>query len=130
MLERDAALICVAAFVRATCVGVTGVTLAIFLHERGLAVSVTGLVIGIGLAGAACATLAVMRGGDRLGRRHSLAILAVLTALGYLALLATSQVVFLLPAAFIGMLNGMGRDRGAASALDQAIRRKQRALQG
>ena len=27
----------------------------------------------------------------------------------------------LAPIAFLGMLNGMGRDRGAAAALDQAI---------
>jgi len=118
---RDAVLICVGAFVRAACVGVTGVTLAIFLHERGLAVSVTGLLIGIGLAGAACATLAVMRAGDRLGRRRSLALLAILTAFGYLALVSTSHLVLLLPAAFLGMVNGMGRDRGAAAVLEQAM---------
>lgn len=121
MPERNAGLICVAAFVRAACVGVTGVTLAIFLHDRGFHVGVTGLVIGVGLAGAACATLALMRSGDRLGRRRSLAMLSVLTALGYVALVSTSHLAVLLPAAFLGMVNGMGRDRGAAAVVEQAM---------
>jgi len=84
-------------------------------------VGATGLVIGAGLAGAACATLVIIRAGDRLGRRRTLALLAVLTSLGYVALLSTSRLALLLPAAFLGMVNGMGRDRGAAAVLEQAM---------
>jgi hypothetical protein len=46
---------------------------------------------------------------------------AVLTAVGYLALGTTTTALGLMPLAFAGMLNGMGRDRGPASVLDQAI---------
>ena len=45
----------------------------------------------------------------------------MLSATGYVALAAFTDAAALVPLAFIGMLNGMGRDRGAASALDQAI---------
>jgi len=45
----------------------------------------------------------------------------VLSAIGYLALAASTDASALVPLAFVGMLNGMGHDRGAASALDQAI---------
>lgn len=46
---------------------------------------------------------------------------ALLSAVGYLALAGSTSAAALVPFAFVGMLNGMGRDRGAASSLDQAI---------
>ena len=120
-LGRDAALIYAAAFLRSATVGLVGVVLAIYLSESGFSATLIGTVIGSGLAGAAVATLLVSVRGDAFGRRRTLIALAVLSAVGYVALAAASHLVVLMPAAFFGMLNGMGRDRGAASALDQAI---------
>jgi MFS family permease len=77
--------------------------------------------IGVGLAGSSVATLIVSLRGDSWGRRRVLVGLALLSAVGYLALAVFSDASALVPLAFVGMLNGMGRDRGAASALDQAI---------
>jgi len=121
--KRDAALIAAAAFVRSTTIGVTGVTLAIHLAALGLTAAAVGVLIGAGLAGAATATLAQSVCADRIGRRRTLIALATLTALGFvaIALTRTSSLMTLAPIAFFGMLNGMGRDRGAAAALDQAI---------
>ena len=120
-LGRDAALIYAAAFLRSSTVGLVGVVLAIDLSQMGLTATTIGFVIGSGLAGGAVATLLVGLRADVIGRRRSLMALAVLSGAGYLALALTARVVALIPLACLGMLNGMGRDRGAASALEQAI---------
>src|SRR2546425_2145978 len=120
-LDRDAWLIYAAGFLRSATVGLVGVVLAIYLSEIGLSAAAIGIVIGSGLAGAAVATVVVGVRGDTFGRRRTLVALAVLSAAGYLTLGVSRHLAVLMPVAFFGMLNGMGRDRGAASALDQAI---------
>jgi MFS family permease len=119
--SRDAALIYLAAFLRASAVGLVGVILAIALTGAGVSVAGTGLVIGAGLAGIATMTLVVTLAADSLGRRRTLIIMTLLTAGGYLAAATSARLAWLLPAAFLGMLNGMGRDRGPAGTLEQAI---------
>ena len=120
-VNRDAALIFLSAFVRSFTVGLVGVILAIYLAQGGLSATALGVVIGAGLAGGAVATLAVGFRGDALGRRRTLLGLALLSALGYAALAVANRMVVLVPLAFVGMVNGMGRDRGPASALEQAL---------
>jgi len=121
LLTRDAALIYAAAFLRSSAVGLVGVILAIALTEAGVSVAGTGIVIGAGLAGIATMTFVVTVAADRLGRRRTLVVMTLLTAGGYLAAATSARLAWLLPAAFLGMLNGMGRDRGPAGTLEQAI---------
>ena len=121
LVARDARLICVAGFLRSATVSLVGVTLAIHLADIGFSTARIGLLIGAGLAGSSLATLIVSFRGDAWGRRRVLVTLTLLTAAGYVALATATQAIALAPLAFIGMLNGMGRDRGAASALEQAI---------
>ena len=96
-------------------------TLALDLAGLGFSTTQIGLLIGVGLAGSSLATVIVSLRGDAWGRRRVLVGLALLSATGYLALAVFTDAASLVPLAFIGMLNGMGRDCGAASALDQAI---------
>jgi MFS family permease len=119
--RRDARLIYATGFVRSAAVSLVGVTLAIHLADVGFSAAQIGLLIGAGLAGSSLATVVVSLRGDSWGRRRVLIALALLTAAGYLALAEFTEMAALAPLAFVGMLNGMGRDRGAASALDQAI---------
>lgn len=77
--------------------------------------------MGAGLAGGAFAALLVTLGGDRFGRRLVLVLLALLGAAGAFAAALSSSLPVICAAAFLGMLNGMGRDRGASLVLDQAI---------
>jgi predicted MFS family arabinose efflux permease len=118
---RDAWLICAAAFLRSTAVGAAGVFLAIFLAEAGLSISETGVLIGIGLAGAAAMTAIVAITADRFGRRRTLILVTLMTVAGYAALVFSTRRIVLFPLAFVGMVNGMGRDRGPAGTLEQAI---------
>ena len=120
-LGRDAALIYFAGLIRSATVGLIGVVLAIYLSEIGLTTAAIGVIIGSGLAGAAVATVVVGLYGDVVGRRRILIAIAVISALGYVAFAASTRFAVLAVIAFAGMLNGMGRDRGAASALEQAI---------
>ena len=120
-INNDARLIYTAAFLRSATVSLVGVTLAIYLSGVGFSITQIGLLIGAGLAGSSLATVFVSLRGDAWGRRRVLIGLALLTAAGYAALAALTSPTLLMPVAFLGMLNGMGRDRGAASAIDQAV---------
>ena len=120
-LNRDLVLIYVAALLRAMGVGLTGVILGLYLVRAGFSPTTIGLVVAAGLAGSALATLLAGFRADRLGRRRSLILLSLLAALGGFSFPLAGDFPALLGLAFLGMVNGMGRDRGAASALEQAI---------
>ena len=110
-----------AAFLRATATGMAGVLLGIYLARLGLAPGAVGLIAGAGLAGAAAGALAVTLRGRRWELRRALLVLGVLATVGGLLLAVVSHPVALAAAAFLGMVNGMGRDRGPSSVLEQAL---------
>jgi len=99
----------------------TGVLLGIYLFRAGLSSFAIGLVIGVGLAGAALATVVVSLAADGFGRRRSLVVLSLLSGIGAIALVIFPSLPVLLLLAFVGMLNGTGTDRSASHALDQAV---------
>ena len=99
----------------------TGVVLGIYLYRAGLSSFRIGVIIGVGLAAAAVATVLVTFFADRVGRRNSLLILSLLSGIGGLALAMMPSLPLLLFLAFVGMLNGTGTDRSASQALDQAM---------
>jgi MFS family permease len=117
----DRRLLYAGAFLRALATGMVGVLLGIYLARLRLTPAEIGYVIGAGLAGGAVAALVATVLGDRLGRRRLLVSLAVLGALGGLVVASASAPLVVGAAAFFGMLNGMGRDRGASLVLEQAI---------
>src|SRR5215469_11639790 len=114
-------VIYVAGFLRSLGVGLLGVVLAVYLSRVGVSATGIGLVIGAGLLGACIATAVVAFGCLRIGHRASLVTLSLLAALGGLALASSPSFPLLLLLAFVGMVNGMGTDRSAAFALEQAI---------
>lgn len=73
------------------------------------------------MSGAALAALGVTLVGDRLGRRAVLVGLALVGAAAAVVAAISSNLAVIAAAAFVGMLNGMGRDRGPSLVLDQAI---------
>jgi MFS family permease len=119
--DRTRALVFAAAFLRALATGMIGVLVGIYLSELNLAPGEVGLIVAAGLAGGALATLTATVAGERIGRRRFLLSAALLSAGGAVALSLGSNPAFLAAAAFLGMVNGMGRDRGAALVLEQAI---------
>src|SRR5688572_16846363 len=117
----DRTLLYAAAFLRALSTGMIAVLLGIYLAAIDFSATEIGIVISAGLLGAALASLWVTVLGDRLGRRRSLIVLAVASGAGGLAAAFSSSFLAVVTAAFIGMINGMGRDRGAALILEQAM---------
>ncbi len=118
---RDRRILYATALLRSLGTSLVGVLLGLYLASLRFDAATVGLVVGGGLAGAALAALLVTFVGDRVGRRRALVLLAVLGAAGTLLAVLGSRLVVVAPAAFLGMLNGMGRDRGAALVLEQAI---------
>lgn len=117
----DRHLIYAAAFLRAVATGMLGVLLGLYLARLGFNAAAIGLVVGAGLAGATLGVAVVTFLGDRIGRRRSLVGLALLGAVGGLAAAFAADLALVLAAAFLGMLNGQGRDRGASLVVEQAI---------
>ncbi len=120
-LSRELLVIYIAAFVRALGVGLLGVVVGVYLFRVGLNTTQIGLVLAAGLAGVTVATATVGFYGDHIGRRRALVLLAALGCIGGLALAVVPSLGPLLALSFIGMLNGMGTDRSATFALEQAI---------
>ena len=110
-----------AAFLRALATGMAGVLLGLHLARLGFSPAAIGLTLSAGLGGAVAALFVVTWWGDRLGRRRSLMVLALLGAAGGTLVALGGQFELVAAAAALGMLNGMGRDRGAALVLEQAI---------
>lgn len=119
--RRNLAIIYCAAWLRSFGIGLLGVVLGVFLFRRGFSSAAIGLVIAAGLAGAAAATVFMTWKADSYGRRRTLVVLSLLSALGAAALIFHLSLPALLALSFIGMVNGMGTDRSAAYALEQAV---------
>ncbi len=119
--NHDRTLLYVAAFLRALATGMIGVLIGIVLAKRGFDSAGIGAIVTAGLSGAAAAALVVTLAGDRAGRKRVLVLLSLLGAAGGAVVAFASGPVVVGVAAFLGMLNGMGRDRGASMILDQAI---------
>jgi predicted MFS family arabinose efflux permease len=97
------------------------VILGLALAERGYGAGTLGLVVGAGLAGGAAGTALVAWYGVGPGRRGLLLAATALTALGYGAVALAPSAAVLALSAFVGLLNGFGRDRGPAQTLDLSV---------
>jgi MFS family permease len=111
----------VAAFLRALATGMAGVLLGLHLARAGFSASAIGLVMSAGLLGAVAALFIVTWWGDALGRKRCLLGLSLLGAAGGVAIAFDGPLEAVLAASALGMVNGMGRDRGAALVLETAI---------
>lgn len=120
-MKRDAGLILAAAGLRAFCIGLTGVLLGIHLARLGLGPGAVGVVIGAGMAGNAAATAVLAWSGAGRHRRTALIVSTVLSALGLLGVATLSAPPWLAAVAFVGLVNGMGRDRGPAQTAEQSL---------
>ena len=119
-MHPDRRWLFVAVFARSLATGMIGVLLGVYLAGLQLSPATVGLVIGLGLAGAALATTLVTFLADRIGHRRCLLLITAFTVGGAVALTLTTSPWALGIAAFVGMVNGMGRDRGAALVIEQA----------
>jgi MFS family permease len=120
-MNSDRRWLYAAVLARSLATGMMGVLLGIYLASLRLDANAIGVVIGLGLAGAACGTLLVTVFSDRFGRRRTLLVITAACVAGAVLLAVSTSPVVLGFAAFIGMVNGMGRDRGAALVVEQSV---------
>ena len=113
--------IAVAAFLRAVATGSIGVLLAAWLVELSFDPAEIGVVASAGLAGTALVTLTATLLGDRLGRRRFQVGVALAGTAGGVALSMAATPALAAAAALFGLVNAMGRDRGAGLLLDQTM---------
>jgi MFS family permease len=118
--RRDRRLLTAAGFLRAVTTSVVGITLGVHLGRLGLSGNQLGAVISAGLLGAALAAILATWFADRVGKRLFLLCLTALGVIGTLLFAMSTSPLALTAAAFVGMLNGMGKDRGAALIVEQA----------
>ena len=120
-VSRPIVLVYTAGFLRSLGIGLLGVVLGVYLSRIGFSATRIGFVLAAGLAGIAASTAFTSVLGDRFGRKRTLLLLTLLTAGGGVALGRLHSLTGLLPLAFVAMVNGMGTDRSAIFALEQAI---------
>ena len=99
--KLDLVLINAAGFLRSFGVGLMGVVLGIYLFRSGLSSTLTGLIIAMGLAGSASATVLMTIAADRMGRKWFLLTLSLLSAVGGIALVLSPSFPVLAAMAFI-----------------------------
>lgn len=117
----DLRLIMITATLRSLAIGAMSVIFGIYLSLIGLDELQIGFLITAGLAGMAAGNLGFSFFAERIGRRQTLMLIASMMAIAIVPLIFSRDFLLIAVAAFIGMINGMGRDRGAAQAIDQAV---------
>ncbi|HLB53780.1 MAG TPA: MFS transporter, partial [Gemmatimonadales bacterium] len=110
-----------AAATRSFAIGLTGILLGLHLGRGDVGAAMLGLVVAAGMAGLAAGTLAVSFFGELFGRRRVLILTTFLSAGGLAAIALLPASGWLAFPAFLGMVNGMGRDRGPAQTVEQGI---------
>ena len=120
-MARDRQIIYISASLRAVAIGISGVILALYLTTIGLNAASVGLIISLGLSGCAIGTLLATIFTDRWGRRKTLLLLNALMVLGGVGLAVMTHHAAMIASVFLGMVNGMGRDRGAGLTVEQTI---------
>ena len=119
--NNDRLLIYAAALLRGLAAGAISVLAAVYLAKRGFNEAALGVILSAGMAGVLAGTIFGTYFADKIGRRRGLVLLALAAAMGGALLVVTDTLWAAALAAFFGMLNTQGSDRGAAQALEQAI---------
>ena len=118
--QRDINLLFSTRIIRLFCYGFLSVVLALYLTETGFNEKMVGLLFTLTLAGDAGITLWLTTGADRLGRRKTLLIGALLMAGAGGVFVITHNIVILMAAAIIGVISPSGNEIGPFLSVEQA----------
>ncbi len=110
-----------AALLRALAIGLMAVMIGLYCARLGFTPIQIGVVLSAALWGSALAALATMLAGRHVSERALLVTLTLLPMAGGAVIASTDGFAVLAVAAFAGMINVHGRDRGAIPILEQAM---------
>jgi MFS family permease len=119
-LSRDGRLLFAARTARLFAYGAIAVILVLFLARLGLDGTAIGLVLSLTLVGDTVISLWLTTHADRLGRRRTLIVGALLMAVAGVVFAATDWFPLLLLAATIGVISPSGNEIGPFLAVEQA----------
>src|SRR3989304_436648 len=103
--RKDITLLFATRIIRLFCYGFLSLILALYLAETGLTEKQIGLLFTLTLAGDAGITLWLTTSADRFGRRRTLLIGALLILGTVIFFILTKNIIFLIPAAIIGVIS-------------------------
>jgi MFS family permease len=119
-LTRDGWLLFATRSVRLFAYGAVSVILALYLAQIGFSDTKIGLLLTLTLAGDTAVSLWLTTHADRLGRRRTLIVGAVLMILAGIVFAVTSSFLWLLIAATIGVISPSGNEVGPFLSVEQA----------
>ena len=119
-LTRDGWLLFATRFVRLFAYGSLSVVLVLYLVGIGLNDTQTGLLLTLTLIGDTVVSLGLTTRADRIGRRRTLTVGALLMAAAGLVFASTSHVGLLLVAGTIGVISPSGHEVGPFLSIEQA----------
>ena len=106
--------------IRLFCYGFLSVVLALYLAETGLTETQIGILFTLTLVGDAGISLWLTTSADRVGRKKTLLVGALLMAGAGVAFVMTRDVVILMIAAIIGVISPSGNEIGPFLSVEQA----------
>jgi MFS family permease len=118
--QHDITLLFSTRIIRLFCYGFLSVILALYLSEAGLAEGQIGLLFTFTLLGDAAISLWLTTSADRLGRKRTLILGALLMAGAGLIFILTRNILLLLAAAIIGVISPSGNEIGPFLSVEQA----------
>jgi MFS family permease len=119
-LTPDATLLFLTRFIRLFAYGALSVVLVFYLTSLGLSESQTGLLFSLTLAGDTAISLLLTTVADRIGRRRMLVVGSLLMAGAGVAFASTSNYLYLIVAATIGVVSPSGNEVGPFLPIEQA----------
>ena len=119
-MNRDSIVLFSTRIIRLFCYGFLSVVLALYLAETGLTETQIGLLFTLTLVGDAGISLWLTTSADRVGRKKTLLVGALLMAGAGVAFVMTREVVLLMVAAIIGVISPSGNEIGPFLSVEQA----------
>src|SRR5512147_2609577 len=116
----DVTLLFSTRIIRLFCYGFLSVVLALYLAETGLTEGQIGLLFTFTLIGDAVISLWLTTSADRLGRKRTLLLGALLMAGAGLAFALTRNYLLLILAAVVGVISPSGNEIGPFLSVEQA----------
>jgi MFS family permease len=119
-LPRDAAVLFLTRFLRLFAYGALSVVLVFYLVGLGLTESQVGLLLTLTLGGDIAISLFLTTRADRMGRRRTLIVGAILMAGAGIAFASSHNLLFLIIAGTIGVISPSGNEVGPFLSIEQA----------
>jgi MFS family permease len=119
-LTHDGAVLFLTRFARLFSYGALSVVLVFYLTGLGLSESQTGMLLTLTLLGDTLVSLLLTTQADRIGRRRTLTVGAILMASAGLIFASTNNFLFLVVAGTIGVISPSGNEVGPFLSIEQA----------